>query len=414
MSDFKIPDDEEGEPSWVKSAKGYISGSKPIDVEIDRKAFSILTDPHEPDRSYAVSLLEKSSQNIRSGYYQQLMNIIRSSGEPESPGYHFNAIFGIEAISHLVIDEIWESARSDNSYDRCVALSLLRRYNYPLSPFKLTNEENAELLELAKSGLSDESICVREQATRTLSTLVMQGFSEGIPLLISALNDHSVIPIHSSTNRKTHGYHTISSDTLHNLRMSGYNKSNWWNNKIITTEENEWSHLWKDNKKAIGQLIGCLSNKEEKVRLEAVRSLGEINAKESLPFILELKDDDSREIKEAICYCIGRLGDSSHLPLLLDFLLHQQIGTAGAAIAYLNDESSIPELLENDLVEEVYTLTTGDQTKVSPEMKSSIQEYCDKNNMKIEDILDDFVWNSNPLDWQIEWPDVCDITVIFD
>ena len=129
----------------------------------------------------------------------------------------------------------------------------------------------------------------------------MQGFSEGIPLLISALNDHSVIPIHSSTNRKTHGYHTISSDTLHNLRMSGYNKSNWWNNKIITTEENEWSHLWKDNKKAIGQLIGCLSNKEEKVRLEAVRSLGEINAKESLPFILELKDDDSREIKEAIC-----------------------------------------------------------------------------------------------------------------
>jgi len=75
---------------------------------------------------------------------------------------------------------------------------------------------------------------------------------------------------------------------------------------------------WLRDASAVGPLLRTLQNESEDaaVRGEAAESLGELNARQALPFLIAALRDPSAEVRLWSAFALGTLGDAHALPEL--------------------------------------------------------------------------------------------------
>ena len=350
--------------------------------------------------SRAIVVVEKIRENgieFAKDCWEKLLYLWDSSPESSinSPNWGFNFLLAglssLEAMFHIIpVRELVNVGKFELSWKRKVILHSLLFGTTGIGKEELRAQitSNREYFYFARDCLEDEHRHVQVEALNVISSR-FKGEIKAESIVKNRFMDLVKIWGNKDDRMCDHTAFCIRRD-WRTTEMAKFLVTQMGDNNPIICSNAIFASAWPGNSIAVGPIIGVLNNPDPDVRANAFGALGVIRDKRALPFVLEMSDINSleMEVQRAVVYCIGRMGDATHIPILLDyytkgekhfldidsrspdeFFGRNAFIEAVNAFAMLGDESIIPTLIEHDHIEAIgLYVATNDLTNVTRKM----------------------------------------------
>ncbi|MBM3252666.1 MAG: HEAT repeat domain-containing protein [Candidatus Omnitrophica bacterium] len=154
--------------------------------------------------------------------------------------------------------------------------------------------------------------------------------------------------------------------------------------------------------KEINDSIKKLENREEQIRIDAANSLGFLEDKRAVSYLINVLEDNNLEVKKAAILALGNLGDKTAIPHLKKFLQDPSLSWSAAySLGMLGDEGALDALTsylkDKNITKRKFTvyaisgITSVSAIKIlnstmlienSREVKEEIEKILNKSNIK--------------------------------
>ena len=104
-----------------------------------------------------------------------------------------------------------------------------------------------------------------------------------------------------------------------------------------------------DEAKELDELIKQLSDRDERMRIQAAKALGNLGVKAVVPSLIKSLSDTDRDVQQAAAKAPGKLGYGSAVPALITALSDSEGMVrryAAEALGKLGDKSAVPHLIK--------------------------------------------------------------------
>jgi HEAT repeat protein len=273
--------------------------------------------------------MDETMPTIHEIPFENILDILKETGEPLHPGYLYR-FSDLEAKEIAMLEEIWgtlplqnrqalmENLEQIGSEDMLLSFEAVGRFTLRdddpkvrKSAVRILHEyELPDLITIFLQMLeTDNNEEVRAEAARGLGQYVYLGEIEELPEDMQRKVEVSLLQA-----LKSHQAPIVQQRALESLSFSSRDEVPPLIERAFSSEDKEWIATAlvamgrSADKRWETEVMAMLTNKYPTLRTEAARAAGELELTEAIPYLLDMLDDDSKDVRMASIWALSQIG----------------------------------------------------------------------------------------------------------
>lgn len=261
--------------------------------------------------------------------FENILEVLKETGEPLHPGYLYR-FSDLEAKEIAMLEEIWgtlplqnrqvlmENLEQIGSEDMLLSFEAVGRFTLKdedpkvrkLAVRILHEYELPDLITIFLQMLeTDGNEEVRVEAAKGLGQYVYLGEIEELPEDMRRKIEVSLLQVLESDQAPS-----VRQRALESLSFSSHDEVSPLIERAFSSEEKEWiatalvSMGRSADKRWETEVMSMLTNKHPSIRTEAARAAGELELTEAIPHLLDMLEDDSKDVRMASIWALSQIG----------------------------------------------------------------------------------------------------------
>jgi hypothetical protein len=261
--------------------------------------------------------------------FEKILDVLKEMGEPLHPGYLYR-FSDLEAKEIAMLEDVWgtlpmqnrqalmENLEQIGSEDMLLSFEAIGRFTLKdddpkvrkLAVRILHEYELPDLISIFLQMLeTDSNEEVRAEAARGLGQYVYLGEIEELPEVMLRKVEASLLQALESDQAPL-----VRQRALESLSFSSREEVTSLIKTAFSSEDKEWiataliSMGRSADRRWETEVMAMLTNKYPSLRTEAARAAGELELTEAIPHLLDMLEDDSKDVRMAAIWALSQIG----------------------------------------------------------------------------------------------------------